>query len=240
VVTWTAPTATDNSGSAFVVYSSHTSGSSFPVGVTTPVTYVFSDPSSNYAVCTFFVTISTTVVDNTPPVISNCPANRAVTAAVGATSAAVSWVEPTATDNSGSTVSRVSNFSPGDSFNLGSTTVTYTFTDVSGNDNTCSFVVTVNPGQVVDNTPPVISNCPPNQAVTAAVGASSAVVTWVEPTATDDSGLAVSRVSTAFSGSSFNLGPTTVTYTFTDAFGNDAICSFVVTVNRKIVTTHSF
>ncbi|XP_022082334.1 uncharacterized protein LOC110974776 isoform X2 [Acanthaster planci] len=235
VVTWTAPTATDNSGSAFLVYSSHASGSSFPVG-TTAVTYVFSDPSSNYAICTFFITISTTVVDNTPPVISNCPSNRAVTAAVGATSAAVSWVEPTATDNSGATVNRVSTASPGDTFNLGSTTVTYTFTDISGNDAVCSFVVTVNPGTVTDNTPPVISNCPNNQAVTAAVGATSAVVTWVEPTATDNSGIAVTRLSNASPGDSFNLGSTTVTYTFTDNSGNEAVCSFVVTVNSGTVT----
>ncbi|XP_038068270.1 uncharacterized protein LOC119737763 isoform X5 [Patiria miniata] len=238
VVTWTTPTATDNSGTAFLIFSSHNSGFNFPAG-TTPVTYVFSDSSMNYATCTFFVTVTNTVVDNTIPVISNCPANRAVTAAPGATSAVVSWTEPTATDNSGLAVNRVSTAPPGSSFNLGSTAVIYTFTDNSGNEARCTFTVTVNPGTIVDNIDPVISNCPANRAVTATPGATSAVVSWTEPTATDNSGLAVNRVTTNPSGSSFNLGTTAVTYTFTDNSGNEARCTFTVTVNSGTVTDNT-
>ena len=56
-VTWTAPTATDESGVVFQTFASHQPGQQFPVGAT-PVTYVFSDLSQNYARCVFFVTVS--------------------------------------------------------------------------------------------------------------------------------------------------------------------------------------
>ncbi|XP_071785173.1 uncharacterized protein [Asterias amurensis] len=230
VVTWTPPTATDNSGTAFIIFSSSSPGSVFPAG-TTPVSYVFSDPSQNYASCSFFVTVTGTTTDNIPPVISNCPNNILQTAAPGATSATVSWTVPSATDNSGNTVNRVSTVNPGASFNIGSTTVTYTFSDNSGNDAVCSFIVTVNSGTVVDNTAPVISNCPMSASATAASGTNTAVVTWTVPTATDNSGGVVTSTSTHNSGDSFTAGITTVTYTFSDPTGNQATCQFVVMVN---------
>ena len=56
-VTWTIPEATDNSGSASLIYSSHQPNTLFNVGVT-PVTYIFADPNQNYARCTFIVTVA--------------------------------------------------------------------------------------------------------------------------------------------------------------------------------------
>merc|ERR1711962_779374 len=184
----------------------------------------------NYAKCVFYVTVSTNVVDNVQPVISNCPSNRAVTASAGASSAVVTWTEPTAVDNSGVTVNRVSTASPGDSFNLGTTTVTYTFTDNSGNPALCSFTVTVNSPTPTDTTPPVISDCPLSASATLAQGATSVAVTWTVPTATDNSGGVVSRTSTHNSGDLFSAGNTNVVYTFTDPSGNSAQCQFVVMV----------
>ncbi len=56
-VTWTAPTATDNCGTASLV-SNYTSGGSFPVGVTT-VTYSAYDASGNKSLpCSFTVTVT--------------------------------------------------------------------------------------------------------------------------------------------------------------------------------------
>jgi large repetitive protein len=78
--------------------------------------------------------------DATPPTLSNCPANISITTAL--TSAAASWTPPTATDNCG-VPSVSSNFSSGQSFPVGSTTVTYTARDSSNNTATCSFLVTV-------------------------------------------------------------------------------------------------
>ena len=54
----------------------------------------------------------------------------------------VSWVQPTATDNSG-VVTLVSSHNPGDLFLLGETTVNYTATDPSGNVHTELFVINI-------------------------------------------------------------------------------------------------
>ena len=59
------------------------------------------------------------------------------------TSATVSWTEPTATDNSGMTPTVTQTHQPGDSFNVGTTTVTYTFTDMTGNQAMCTFDVVI-------------------------------------------------------------------------------------------------
>lgn len=56
VITWTEPQVSDNSGIVNLVSQSHTSGSFFVVG-TTPVIYVFADPSNNEAECSFSVTV---------------------------------------------------------------------------------------------------------------------------------------------------------------------------------------
>ena len=59
------------------------------------------------------------------------------------TSAVVTWTVPTASDNSGEAVTLTSDYSPGDVFLLGDTTVTYTATDAYGNTGTYSFNVEV-------------------------------------------------------------------------------------------------
>ena len=58
------------------------------------------------------------------------------------TSTTVTWIEPTATDNSGETPTVTQSHQPGDSFPLGTTQVSYRFTDMSGNEATCSFTIT--------------------------------------------------------------------------------------------------
>lgn len=67
---------------------------------------------------------------------------------LGITRGVVIWIEPTATDLSG-TVMSSSNRQPGEIFNLGDTVIIYTFTDASGNENTCVFVATVNTGSYI-------------------------------------------------------------------------------------------
>ena len=55
-VTWTEPTATDNSGSVSLQSRSHAPGSLFPVGTTT-VTYTFVDSSGSTASTSFNVVV---------------------------------------------------------------------------------------------------------------------------------------------------------------------------------------
>lgn len=217
-VNWTVPTATDNCGTP-VLTASRQPGGAFPVGTTT-VTYTATDASGNQVTCSFTVT----VVDDNPPVVSNCPANISIAAAAGACSQVVSWTEPTATGSCNGPVTITRSHAPGSSFALGATRVTYTFTDAAGRSSTCAFDVVV-----TDGTGPVVSNCPANITVMAASGC-SAPATWIEPTATDGCSLPVTVTRSHAPGSSFPAGATTVTYTFTDAAGNNSTCSFVVTV----------
>ena len=81
-------------------------------------------------------------VDVTAPVINDCPTDITVQTTLGGTAVALTWTEPTATDDSG-TVSSTSSSSPGDSFSVGTTLIVYTFSDDSGNSAVCSFTVTV-------------------------------------------------------------------------------------------------
>ena len=55
----------------------------------------------------------------------------------------MSWTPPTASDNSGETVTLTSDYSPGDTFPIGTTVVTYTAMDAYGNVATSSFNVVV-------------------------------------------------------------------------------------------------
>lgn len=57
-VTWTEPTAVDNSGSVSLISRSHAPGDAFPVGSTT-VSYLYQDPSGNPATCAFVITVNT-------------------------------------------------------------------------------------------------------------------------------------------------------------------------------------
>ena len=54
IVTWTEPTAFDNSGGETTVLRSHEPGTNFPVG-TTQVSYLFRDQNGNEATCSFAV-----------------------------------------------------------------------------------------------------------------------------------------------------------------------------------------
>ncbi len=220
--TWTAPTATDNCTTPVHVSSSHNPGDVFQSGTTT-VTYVFSDDNNNSSTCSFTVT----VVDNTAPVISDCPANITVNTALRTTcDQTATWTAPTATDNCTTPVHVSSSHSPGDVFQLGTTTVTYVFSDDNNNSSTCSFTVTV-----VDNTAPVISDCPANITVNTALRTTcDQTATWTAPTATDNCTTPVHVSSSHNPGDVFQLGTTTVTYVFSDDNNNSSTCSFTVTV----------
>ena len=76
--------------------------------------------------------------------IAGCPLNAiSVSAPAGSTSATATWPEPTATDDSGVAPIRSRSRAPGQSFPVGTTVVTYRFTDISGNSKTCQFQVVV-------------------------------------------------------------------------------------------------
>ena len=86
-----------------------------------------------------------------------------------------------------------------------------------------------------DSSPPVVSNCPESSDYTLPFGATSRVVTWTEPTATDDSGMEPTVTQTHQSGDTFPIGSTQVVYTFMDRAGNIAMCSFSITGNSLLL-----
>ena len=89
---------------------------------------------------------------------------------------------------------------------------------------------TGDPELILDTSPPVISGGPADIAVSTDPGLCSAVVSWDAPTADDYySGMAL-LTSQRAPGDVFPVGVTTVTYTATDHAGNQATCSFDITV----------
>ena len=243
--TWTMIGAT--TGSSVATGINDISGTTFNVGLTT-VTYHIEDAAGNTAECSFDVTVN----DDEDPTIT-CPVDVTVSNDAGDCSAVVNGLAPTTDDNcgvtlqtwtmigatTGSSVATGINDISGTTFNVGLTTVTYHIEDAAGNTAECSFDVTVN-----DDEDPTIT-CPVDVTVSNDAGDCSAVVNGLAPTTDDNCGVTLqtwtmigattgSSVATGIndiSGTTFNVGLTTVTYHIEDAAGNTAECSFDVTVN---------
>lgn len=195
------------------------SGSNFPVGSTTQ-TFVVDDGIGNTDTCSFTVT-----VDDTIAPVYVCQQNISVNADSGMCSAVVTFSAPTATDNCTFTSSQTAGLPSGSAFPVGTTTVTYTATDSSGNSTTCSFDITVTDAQA-----PQFS-CPTTMTVNNDSGMCSAVVTYSPPTVTDNCNVtSLTLTGGLASGSAFPLGTTTITYTALDSAGNSSTCSFDVIV----------
>jgi hypothetical protein len=102
-------------------------------------TWTATDPgdTSLNASCVQIITLE----DTEAPVLSNCPMDVTLSPNVNC-EAKVSWQDPDANDNCGK-VTLTSNFTSGDLFPIGTTTVVITATDDCGNQTTCSFDITV-------------------------------------------------------------------------------------------------
>ena len=209
IVNFTA-TATGNPTPA--IFYSHSPGTFFNVG-TTPVivTVVNINGSTN---CTFNVIVN----DITNPVLNNCPTDISTFTASGTCENLVTWIPPSASDNCSAIVT--SNYNSGSFFPVGTTLVTYTATDPSGNTATCSFNVIV-----TDDEFPVLSGCPSDTIVNTD-GGCGRIINWIEPTATDN--CLFNFTSNHTPGDLFPIGTTTVIYTAKDSSHNETICSFNV------------
>jgi hypothetical protein len=110
------------------------------------VTLTVTDASGNTNTCTSTVT----VMDTISPTFASCPSDASVAANTAGCTATYTWTPPVESDNC--SVSVVSSHNPGDTFAQGTTTVTYTATDASGNTAVCSFDVTVTTDLIVSTT----------------------------------------------------------------------------------------
>ena len=220
VVTYPAPTVSDNCPGVGTPTCTPVSGATFPKGTTT-VSCNVSDAANNPDSCSFTVTVN----DTQAPAIT-CPPNKTQSTDPGLCSAVVTYNNATATDNCPGVGTPLCSPPSGSTFPKGITTVACNVSDASGNTASCSFTVTVN-----DTQPPTIT-CPTNVTAVAAQTcpiSSTATVTFPAPTVSDNCPGATS-VCTPPSGSILPVGTTTVTCTATDTSGNTATCSFTVTV----------
>jgi large repetitive protein len=221
VVTYTAPVGTDNCpGVVTTQIAGLASGSTFPIGTTT-ITFEATDASGNTTTCSFDIIVT----DSEDPVIS-CPGDINVDSDPGICGAVVTFTDPVGTDNCpGVTTVQTGGLPSGSTFPGGTSVVTFTTTDASGNTASCSFNIVVN-----DAIPPVIS-CPGDITVNNDPGVCGATVNYVEPIGTDNCPNPVTTlVSGLPEGSVFPVGTTTQTYLVTDVSGNTATCSFDITV----------
>lgn len=211
------PAAT-TTGTCGAVTCSQASGSFFPVGTTTVTCTAAGGPS-----CSFTVTVN----DTQNPTVT-CPANKSLSADANCT--ASTTYTAVAADNCPGVGSPSCSPPSGSSFPLGTTTVTCTATDASGNQGNCSFTVTV-----VDTTPPVIT-CPANITIDDNVqGACGALLNPGTATAVDNCGSAsvvgVRGDSLALN-ALYPVGTTIITWTATDNSGNTASCQQIIVVNN--------
>jgi len=220
--TWSLPTWHEDCGLQ-TVSSSAQPGDVFPLGTTT-VTYLALDYCGNQAICEFTITVIGTCCSDNPIITCpadyfSCPGGSQSPTVTGTATAAssddcdtaiISFDDVTISSDACNTlINRV-------------WTATYPGTTQSAS---CTQKLTY-----VDNTGPNLTGVPQNITLTANGSNCSAVATWLEPSQTDDCGVG-SLSSTHVSGTSFNEGTTTVTYTATDACGNATTASFLVTVN---------
>jgi hypothetical protein len=82
-------------------------------------------------------------LDNSPPIIENCPSDQTIPFDSPGCTAVANWVEPTVTDNCPGSILSWSSHESGSYFQHGSTPVNLTYIDTSGNSNSCNFNINV-------------------------------------------------------------------------------------------------
>ncbi|UKN00091.1 HYR domain-containing protein [Paracrocinitomix mangrovi] len=224
------PATADNCGVASVLNDYNGTASAndtYPVGTTT-ITWTVTDVNGNTNTCTQDVTVT----DNEAPTIT-CAADVTVSNDATSCDAAVVVPAPTATADNCAVATVINDYngtaSANDTYPVGTTTVTWTVTDVNGNTNTCTQDVIVN-----DTEAPTIT-CAANVTVSNDIGSCDAAVIVPVPTATaDNCGVATvlnDYNGTASANDTYPVGTTTVTWEVTDLSGNTQFCTQDVIVN---------
>ena len=231
-------------GDCGAVSNSPSSGSFFAVG-----THTITSSAAGGGGCTFSVKVL-----GTPAPTISCPANKTATAEAGSEEATVSVGTPTFTASGGGTVVGVrSDGRPAvldedgnvvtpaierpltDPYPVGITGIEWTVTDADGRTATCRQTVSVNTdGCGNDTTNPTIT-APPDINVSSGAGNTGCTVSLDDELGHaetgDNSSCPVTVTITGIpAGNEFTPGTYTLTYTATDAAGNTATDTQIVTV----------
>ncbi|MDT0554382.1 HYR domain-containing protein [Patiriisocius hiemis] len=199
------------------------SGTSFPVG-TTVVAFTATDAGGNSTVCTFNVTVTD---DELPAAV--CQDITVALDEFGAASIMASDVDGGSTDNCAIDTLSI-DIDTFDCSNVGPNNVVLTVTDVNGNVNTCTAVVTVE-----DTTAP-LAICQNITVQLDANGMVSIVPSDVDGGSSDACGIDTLTVDIDTFDCS-NVGANDVVLTVTDVNGNSSTCTATVTVEDTIAPT---
>lgn len=212
------PEATDACGQIQEIIPS-TDNTLFNAGVTV-VFFTAFDQAGNSASCA----VSVTVTETLPPSFTLCPEDIVVNVPADACNIPIFWDMPEAIDSCGQGgISLSGDFAPGDTFGIGTTTVTYEASDASGNIATCSFNI-----ELRDSIAPVIT-CPEDMVVSPDSGLCTATLILDIPSIVDNCDDSPELV--GFEAEiTVDAGTNLVTYTATDDFGNLGTCAFNITV----------
>lgn len=213
VAGWTTPTITCGS----TLSATHNSGDVFPLGTTT-VTYTGTHPDGSTTSCSFDVTVTggmnATLTSTTNASCYGASDGQAFIAVSGGTAPYVfDW-----------DVDGTGDFDDAeDPSGLPSGNNTVTVRDAGG----CEFSLVVNIGY----DPLQIFNCPSDINTPTNTTGCQAAVSWAIP-AVGCTGVALTA--THNPGDAFGVGTTTVTYTASNAVGETATCSFLITVTHGL------
>lgn len=199
------------------------SGSTFPVGTTINTFVVNGSGSADTA--SFTITVTDTIAPWFTTIVADT-----VVVADSSCDAVVTFTNPMATDNCPSTVVAQSAGPPsGTLFPLGNYYVEFMATDNSGNLAVIGYFINVVEQEIPSITcPSNVTSCLTN---ITGIGASvSDLCTGIDSTTYTFTGSTTGTGSGDASGSTFNLGTTTVNYTTVDLSGNTNSCSFTVQV----------
>ncbi|MDO9376242.1 MAG: HYR domain-containing protein, partial [Ferruginibacter sp.] len=228
VVNLTPPTPADNCGiaAAGVTSSGIPAQNRFPVGTTT-VTWSVTDIHNN----TTTQTQSVVITDNQHPTLTVTPGVTG-TADAGVCYKVLNLTPPTPADNCGITTAgvTVSGVPAQNRFPVGTTTVTWSVTDIHNNTTTQTQSVVI-----TDNQPPTLT-VTPGVTGTADAGVCYKAVNLAPPTPADNCGIATAGVTVSGvpAENKFVVGTTTVNWSVTDVNGNTTtqMQSVVITDNQ--------
>ena len=226
------PSHSDNCEISYIVndYNGNSVGDdTYPVG-TTAVVWTVEDVHGNTNECTQNVTVN----DAELPTIT-CADNVVAENDDDVCQADLMISSPSVSDNC--EVATVVNDKTGTNdasgiYPLGNTVVTWLVTDIHGNENECTQNVRVN-----DTQNPLIM-CPADIELDNDEGNCSAVVTYDEPTLSDNcDAVTFALQPDLLNGDAFPIGVTVQTYRAIDGAGNTAECSFEIQVNDTELPT---